>query len=393
MRRPERKTISLSLSRTCCPLLRFAAWRHRRLGMAPSDPAAILFTSGSEGAPKGVVLSHANLLANCRQLAARVDFSPADQVLNALPMFHSFGLTAGFLLPLLSGVRIFLYPSPLHYRIVPELAYGIGATLLFGTDTFLAGYARAAHPYDFYALRYVFAGAEPVREETRRVWSERFGKRILEGYGVTECSPVIAVNTPMHFQAGTVGRLLPLIEHRLDPVPGIAEGGRLLLRGPNVMAGYLRPEQPGALAPPEEGWHDTGDIVRIDDEGFVTIAGRAKRFAKIAGEMVSLAERITAAACPEQRHAVVALPDPRRGERLVLVSDAAKVSRDALLAAAHREGVPEIAVPRDIVIVARLPLLGSGKTDYAAVLRLAAEETASQPATTPELELPGLIAN
>jgi acyl-[acyl-carrier-protein]-phospholipid O-acyltransferase/long-chain-fatty-acid--[acyl-carrier-protein] ligase len=290
-------------------------------------------------------------------------------------MFHSFGLTAGFLLPLLSGVRLFLYPSPLHYRIVPELAYGIGATVLFGTDTFLAGYGRAANPYDFYALRYVFAGAEPVREETRRVWAERFGKRILEGYGVTECSPVIAVNTPMHFKVGTVGRLLPLIEHRLDPVPGITEGGLLLLRGPNVMSGYLRPEQPDVISPPEQGWHDTGDIVRIDEEGFVTIAGRAKRFAKLAGEMVSLAvaERIAFAAYPDYRHAVVALPDQRRGERLVLVSEAPEVRRDSLVEAAHREGLPEIAVPRDVMTVASLPLLGSGKTDYPAVLRLAAE--------------------
>lgn len=354
--------------------LRVAAVRHRRLGIAASDAAAILFTSGSEGAPKGVVLSHANLLANRRQLAARVDFSPADHLLNALPMFHSFGLTAGFLLPLLSGVRLFLYPSPLHYRIVPELAYGVGATLLFGTDTFLAGYARAANPYDFYALRYVFAGAEPVREETRRIWAERFGKRILEGYGVTECSPVIAVNTPMHFKAGTVGRMLPLIEHRVEPVPGIEAGGRLLLRGPNVMSGYLRPEAPGVLAPPDAGWHDTGDIVRIDDEGYVTIAGRAKRFAKLAGEMVSLAvaERIAAAAYPQHRHAVVALPDARRGERLVLVSEAPEVRRDALIEAAHRERLPEIAIARDMVAVAALPLLGSGKTDYPAVQRLAA---------------------
>ncbi|MGE3784673.1 MAG: acyl-[ACP]--phospholipid O-acyltransferase, partial [Alphaproteobacteria bacterium] len=298
--------------------------RHRRLGIEGTDPAAILFTSGSEGAPKGVVLSHANLLANRRQLAARVDFSPADHLLNPLPMFHSFGLTGGFLLPLLSGVRVFLYPSPLHYRIVPELAYGIGATILFGTDTFLAGYARAANPYDFYALRYVFAGAEPVREETRRVWMERFGKRILEGYGVTECSPVIAVNTPMHFKPGTVGRLLPLMERRLEPVPGIDADGVLLLAGPNVMSGYLRAERPGIVQAPEAGWHDTGDIVRIDAEGFVTIVGRAKRFAKIAGEMVSLAtaERIATAAYPDWRHAVVALPDERRGERLVLVSEA-----------------------------------------------------------------------
>jgi acyl-[acyl-carrier-protein]-phospholipid O-acyltransferase/long-chain-fatty-acid--[acyl-carrier-protein] ligase len=372
---------------------RFAALRHRRLGIHAADPAAILFTSGSEGAPKGVVLSHANLLANRRQLAAIVDFSPADRVLNALPMFHSFGLTAGFLLPLLSGVRIFLYPSPLHYRIVPELAYDIGATLLFGTDTFLTGYARAANPYDFYALRYVFAGAEAVRDETRQVWPEGFGKRILEGYGVTECSPVITVNTPMHFKPGTVGRLLPLIEHRLDPVPGIAEGGRLLLRGPNVMAGYLRAEQPGVLAPPEEGWHDTGDIVRIDDEGFVTIAGRARRFAKLAGEMVSLAvaERIAVAAYPDYRHAVVALPDSRRGERLVLVSEAPEVKRDALALAAHREGLPEIAIPREVIAVAALPLLGSGKTDYPAVQRLAAANSGS-PGEPADPEPTGLVA-
>jgi len=302
--------------------------------------------------------------------------------------------TVGRLLPLLSEVRIFLYPSPLHYRIVPELAYGIGATLLFGTDTFLAGYARVANPYDFYALRYVFAGAEAVRDETRRVWAERFGKRILEGYGVTECSPVIAVNTPMHYKAGTVGRLLPLIEHRLDPVPGIAEGGRLLLRGPNVMAGYLRPEEPGALAPPEEGWHDTGDIVRIDDEGFVTIAGRAKRFAKLAGEMVSLAvaERIAVAAYPDYRHAVVALPDSRRGERLLLVSEAPEVKREALVEAAHRERLPEIAIPREVFRVAALPLLGSGKTDYPAVQRLAATADTGSPEEPAGSEPAGIIA-
>jgi acyl-[acyl-carrier-protein]-phospholipid O-acyltransferase/long-chain-fatty-acid--[acyl-carrier-protein] ligase len=368
---------------------RIAAAQHRRLGIAAAEPAAILFTSGSEGAPKGVVLSHANLLANRRQLAARIDYSPADHLLSPLPMFHSFGLTGGFLLPILSGVRVFLYPSPLHYRIIPELAYDLGATILFGTDTFLTGYARAANPYDFYALRYVFAGAEPVREETRRIWAERFGKRILEGYGVTECSPVIAINTPMHFKAGTVGRLLPLMEHRLEPFPepapaaagarasDVAERGLLLLAGPNVMSGYLRSDRPGIVQPPQEGWHDTGDIVHIDAEGFVTIVGRAKRFAKLAGEMVSLAvaERIASAAYPEARHAVVALPDERRGERLVLVSEAPAVRRDALIEAAQRERLPELAIPRDIIAGTRLPLLGSGKTDYPAVTRLAVAAT------------------
>jgi acyl-[acyl-carrier-protein]-phospholipid O-acyltransferase/long-chain-fatty-acid--[acyl-carrier-protein] ligase len=354
---------------------RFAAPCHRRLGIVGADPAVVLFTSGSEGAPKGVVLSHANLLANRRQLAARIDFSPADHVLNVLPIFHSFGLSAGMLLPLLSGVRLYLYPSPLHYRIVPEIAYDIGATILFGTDTFLAGYARLANPYDFYALRYVCAGAEPVRAETRQIWSERFGKRLLEGYGVTECSPVIAVNTPMHFRAGTVGRLLPLIETRLEPMEGIEHGARLWLRGPNVMAGYLLPDQPGRLQPPEEGWYDTGDIVTIDPEGFVTIAGRAKRFAKIGGEMISLtvAERVAEIARPQDRHAVVALSDPRRGEKLVLLTESAGLDRGELVAAAQRDGIPEIAVPREIFTVARLPLLGSGKTNYPAAGKIATE--------------------
>jgi acyl-[acyl-carrier-protein]-phospholipid O-acyltransferase/long-chain-fatty-acid--[acyl-carrier-protein] ligase len=358
--------------------LRFAALLHRRLGISPNDPATVLFTSGSEGAPKGVVLSHANLLANRRQIAARVDFSPADLALNALPMFHSFGLTGGFLLPLLSGVRVYLYPSPLHYRIVPEIAYATGATILFGTDTFLAGYARRANPYDFYALRYVFAGAERVREETREIWSERFGERILEGYGVTECSPVIAVNTPMHYRAGTVGRFLPLVEHRLEPVPGIEHGGRLVVRGPNVMAGYLRG---GDIEGPEGGWYDTGDIVTVDAEGFAAIVGRIKRFAKLGGEMVSLAaaERIAETAVPETRHAVVALPDPRRGEKLILVTEAKGFDRSRLIEAAHRLGLPEIAVPRDVIEIERLPLLGTGKTDYGVVLRLAEQSMTALP--------------
>lgn len=366
--------------------LRFAGPLHRRFGVVAHDPAAVLFTSGSEAAPKAVVLSHANLLANRRQIAARVDFSPADLALNALPMFHSFGLTGGFLLPLLSGVRAFLYPSPLHYRIVPEIAYATGATILFGTDAFLAGYARRANAYDFYALRYVFAGAEPVREETRRAWFERFGKRILEGYGVTECSPVIAVNTPMHYRAGTVGRFLPLLEYRLDPVSGIETGGRLVLRGPNVMEGYLHG---GKIEKPPGGWYDTGDIVTVDGDGFASIIGRAKRFAKLGGEMISLAvaERIAETAMPEARHAVVALPDSRRGERLVLATEARGLDRDRLFAAARRLGLPEIAVPREVVEIEHLPLLGTGKTDYAAVTRLAERAMAAAPAQPVALSL------
>lgn len=342
------------------------AGQHRKLGVAADAPAVILFTSGSEGVPKGVVLTHRNLLSNLAQLAARIDFNASDVVLNALPVFHSFGLTGGTLLPLLNGIRTVLYPSPLHYRIVPALAYDCNATILFGTDTFLSGYARMAHGYDFYSLRYIFAGAERVRPETRKVYAEKFGLRVLEGYGATEAAPVIAVNTPMHYQAGTVGRLLPAIEARLEEVPGITEGGRLHIRGPNVMAGYYLASEPGVLQPPAEGWHDTGDIVTIDQAGFVTIRGRAKRFAKIGGEMVSLpaVEGYAAAVWPEAEHAVVTRPDPKKGEQLVLFTTAKAPDLKALQDWARGNGVTELMVPRDIRSVEALPVLGTGKTDY-----------------------------
>jgi acyl-[acyl-carrier-protein]-phospholipid O-acyltransferase/long-chain-fatty-acid--[acyl-carrier-protein] ligase len=339
------------------------------------DPAVVLFTSGSEGTPKGVVLSHRNLLANRHQLSTVIDISPRDVVFNALPVFHSFGLTGGLLMPLLAGVRTFLYPSPLHYRTVPELAYGTNATILFGTDTFLAGYARVADNYDFYSVRYVFAGAERVKPETRRVWFEKFGIRILEGYGATETAPGIAVNTPMHFKAGTVGRFLPGIDHRLETVPGIEAGGRLFVHGPNVMLGYLRAEKPGVLEPPADGWYDTGDIVEIDSQGFVTIKGRAKRFAKVAGEMVPLGavEDLVATVWPQNHHAVVTLPDPKRGEQLVLITDRADANRAALAASARSAGLPEIFVPRSIVPVPKVPILGTGKVDYVSASQLATE--------------------
>ena len=357
-------------------LARFAGSRHRRFGVHPDDPAVILFTSGSEGAPKGVVLSHANVLANREQVAARLDFNAQDVVLNALPLFHSFGLTAGTLLPLLSGIKTFFYPSPLHYRIVPEIAYDVNATIMFGTNTFLAGYARFAHPYDFYSVRYVFAGAEKLKDETRRVWTDKFGVQVFEAYGATETSPALATNTPMDSRPGTVGRLLPGLEHALDPVPGV-DGGRLSVRGPNVMLGYLRADRPGVIVPPATergpGWYDTGDIVTIDADGFVTIQGRAKRFAKIGGEMVSLTavEELAARTWPAAQHACVSLPDFQKGEQLILVTTQPEPTRQEILARARADGAGELGVPKRLLHVPALPLLGSGKTDYPAVLALA----------------------
>ena len=357
------------------------AWGRPLAALKPDEPAAILFTSGSEGTPKGVVLSHRNMLANAAQAAARIDFGRTDKVFNVLPVFHSFGLTVGLVLPLVSGVPVYLYPSPLHYRIVPELVYGSDATILFGTDTFLSGYARAAHPYDLRSLRYVLAGAEPVKETTRRTYAEKFGLRILEGYGVTETAPVLALNTPMFNRSGTVGRLMPGMETRLEPVPGIPEGGRLHVRGPNVMLGYLRAENPGVLEPPAEGWHDTGDIVTFDDQGFITIKGRAKRFAKIGGEMISLAavEALAAGLWPDAPSAAATLPDARKGERLILATERPDGTRAAFQAFAKARGIPELMIPAEVLVVERLPVLGSGKLDYPGVARLV-RERAAQPA-------------
>lgn len=345
---------------------------HKDAQVKTEDPAVILFTSGSEGAPKAVVLSHKNIMTNVVQLSSRVDFNNQDIVFNCLPMFHSFGLTGGTLLPILSGVKTFLYPSPLHYRIVPELVYASNATIMFGTDTFLSGYARMANAYDFYRMRYIFAGAEKVKEETRQTYMDKFGVRILEGYGATETAPVIAVNSPMHQQAGSVGRLLSGLEYRLEDVPGVEEGGRLFVRGDNVMLGYYKNDNPGVLEPPVEGWHDTGDIVDIDDGGFVKILGRAKRFAKIAGEMVSLSavEAMVEKVYPDASHAVVAIPDPKKGEQLVLVTTQEKAQKSDLSAYASANGISELSVPKNIKIIDKMPVLGTGKTDYTGVADL-----------------------
>ena len=363
---------SLGLADKVYALAAAALPRMFRTVVKPSEPGVVLFTSGSFGAPRGVVLTQANLVSNVMQIAAHIRLDPDWVLFNPLPTFHCFGLTGGIMLPLLCGMKAFEYPSPLHAKQIVALLPEVGASLLLATDTFINQYARAAVGDELAHLVFIVAGAEKVREETHNLIAERFGSvPVLEGYGATEASPVIAVNKPDDNRRGTVGGLLPGMDFRLEPVEGIRVGGKLLVRGPNVMAGYLGDD--GEIEPPADGWHDTGDVVTIDENGtWITIEGRVKRFAKIGGEMVSLAaaEALASAAWPKGRHAVIALPDSRKGERLVLVTDWVDAEVSALLAHAQSSGASELSAPRRILKTSEVPVLGTGKTDYVAIQRM-----------------------
>jgi acyl-[acyl-carrier-protein]-phospholipid O-acyltransferase/long-chain-fatty-acid--[acyl-carrier-protein] ligase len=337
--------------------------------LSTNDPAVILFTSGSEGEPKGVELTHCNLLANIRQMLSVIDLMDTDRVFNALPLFHSFGLNVGLLLPLVRGVFTLLYPSPLHFRVVPSAFYNLDCTIFFGTNTFLNGYARKAHPYDFRTLRYLFAAAEKVQDSTTALWMQKFGVRILEGYGATECSPCLSANLPMRARHGSAGQFLPGIEHKLEPVEGVTEGGRLFVRGPNIMRGYLNAEA-NTKFQALGGWYDTGDIVSIDPDGFIFILGRLKRFAKVSGEMVSLAaiEDALAGAFPQYglRFAValVARPDAAKGEKLIAVTNEPRLTLEEVRAAINARGLNNLAMPRELKTLHDLPRLGTGKINH-----------------------------
>jgi acyl-[acyl-carrier-protein]-phospholipid O-acyltransferase/long-chain-fatty-acid--[acyl-carrier-protein] ligase len=349
--------------------------RRFRVETSPRAPGVVLFTSGSFGAPRGVELSQGNLTANVEQISAHIALDPAWVMFNPLPTFHCFGLTGGVLLPLLTGMKAFQYPSPLHVKQIPALVRDTKASILLATDTFVNQYARAAEPGDLSALEFVVCGAERVRDETNDLIAERFGPvPLLEGFGATEASPVIAVNRPDGNKRGTVGPVLPAIDIRIDPVEGIPHGGRLFVRGPNVMSGYLN--EAGVIEPLVDGWHDTGDVVDFDEDGWMRIQGRVKRFAKIGGEMVSLnaAEALAASVWPDARHAVITLPDAKKGERLVLITDRLDASVTPMIAQAKAIGAPDLSVPRKIVCVPEIPVLGTGKTDYVAIQRMAETE-------------------
>ncbi|MDQ7989590.1 MAG: AMP-binding protein [Candidatus Dactylopiibacterium sp.] len=345
----------------------------------PEDPALVMFTSGSEHKCKGVQLSHRALLSNVSQLRSVLDFSVNDVVVNALPLSNPFGLTCGALIPLLCGARVFLHPSQ-HYRVIPEMASHAACTILVGTNAFLGHFGQNAHPFDLHKLRYVIAGGDRVSEEVRQLWFERFGVRIFEGYGTTETAPVISLNTQMAYRGGSVGQFLPSIRHRLTPLVGMAARfggtcGQLHVSGPNLMEGYLRHQAPGQLQPPFSpvgaGWHDTGDIVEVDADGFVYVRGRVKRFHDAGGVEVSLGalELAVEAALGEPG---ALLPDPLAPGELVLITTQPVGDPAALRTAILAAGFPAAAVPGRHVVTPRLPASPErARPDYAALRAIA----------------------
>lgn len=362
-----------------------------------SHPAVILFTSGSEGVPKGVVLSHNNIRSNIEQVDVLSPIGPGDKVFNALPAFHAFGLGGGIIMPMLLGIPSCQFPSPLESKVIPKAIYMSDATVMFATDTFLRLYAKGTDSdADMARLRLVFAGAEALTAETAQTYIDRFGVKIYEGYGMTEASPVVAINVPGANTPGTVGKLLPGMEQRLLPVEDMPDAYRLQIRGPNIMVGYLYAEQPGVIVPPADGWHDTGDIVRLADNGALKLAGRAKRFAKIGGEMVSLdaIEALARAASPQAEQAAVLKQESGKPDEIVLFTTDAALKREQLAAAAKEAARSTLGLPGNdnIRLLADIPKLATGKTDYVTLKGMLADfnqaaarvpETVATPAATP----------
>jgi len=341
------------------------------------ETAAILFTSGSEAAPKGVCLSHENIITNVYQGLSRVDVTPDDRFLNVLPLFHSFGLTVGTIIPLFANARTFFHSSPLHYKIVPELAYDRECTILLATNTFLNGYGRRANPYDFHTMRYIFCGGEPLTEAVFGRFARTFGVRVMSGYGTTECAPMVSIGNALLFEYGTAGALLPGIEYRIAAVEGIDDkkgaAGRLFVRGKNVMKGYLKDEAANhRYLVEDEGWYDTGDLVEMTEEGSLKIIGRLKRFAKVSGEMISLAavEDALAELAGRRDLAVAAVSDEKRGESLVVVTNDAQIDQRRIRDTLKGRGFSDLAVPRKILYVKDIPKLGTGKIDYVRLKRM-----------------------
>jgi acyl-[acyl-carrier-protein]-phospholipid O-acyltransferase / long-chain-fatty-acid--[acyl-carrier-protein] ligase len=351
-----------------------------------NDLATIIFSSGSTGDPKGVMLTHHNVLANIRQMTQVFSFSSDDKIMGVLPFFHAFGFTVTLWLTGTYGVGVVFHPSPLDAQIIGELTRKYRVTFMITTPTFLQAYTRRVPKEDFASLRCVLVGAEKLPERVARAFEDQFGVRPLEGYGCTECSPVVAVNifdyrapgiVQRGARQGTIGHPLPGMSVRIvdpetgEPLPPDTPG-MLLVRGPNVMQGYLgRPEETRAIL--QEGWYTTGDIAAVADDGFLTITDRLSRFSKIGGEMVPhvrVEEKLhELAETTEQVFVVSSAPDEKKGERLVVLHTFSPEQLAPVLAKLTSAELPPLWKPRkdQFFRVEALPILGTGKLDLRAL--------------------------
>jgi acyl-[acyl-carrier-protein]-phospholipid O-acyltransferase/long-chain-fatty-acid--[acyl-carrier-protein] ligase len=377
-----------------------AGWLERALGREKpallDDPATVIFSSGTTGDPKGVVLSHYNIGSNVDQIAQTFMLRARDRLLGSLPFFHSFGFTVTLWLPALLGVGVVYSPSPLDAAAIGALVRDYRATVLLSTPTFLQGYIRKCPPKDFGSLQFVMVGAEKLPERVAVEFEDRFGIRPFEGYGCTECSPVVAVNT-RDFRAagfrqvgakrGRIGHPLPGVSVRivdpetLQPVP-LGQSGLLLVRGPNVMQGYLgRAEKTAEVL--QDSWYITGDVARLDEDGFLAITDRLSRFSKIGGEMVPhvlVEERLEELVGASEKCFVVSgVPDEKKGERLVVLHTLAPEKLAEVLEKLPGSGLPNLWTPRpnQFFHIEALPVLGSGKLDLRKVRELACRLSAA----------------
>jgi acyl-[acyl-carrier-protein]-phospholipid O-acyltransferase / long-chain-fatty-acid--[acyl-carrier-protein] ligase len=356
------------------------------------DLAAIIFSSGSTGEPKGVMLTHYNIASNVEQIGQMFMFDTHDRLLGVLPFFHSFCFTIPLWLPAVLGVSVIYHPSPLDLAAISEIVRDYRVTFLMSTPTFLQAYARRCSPEDFGSLQYVVVGAEKLPERLALAFEDRFGIRPLEGYGATECSPVVSVNThdfrapgfrQIGAKRGRIGHPLPGVSVRIvdpdtrAPLPA-GTPGLLLVRGPNVMKGYLgKPEKTAEVL--KDGWYVTGDIAAEDEDGFLAITDRLSRFSKIGGEMVphiKIEEQLhELAGVTEQQFVVTGVPDGKKGERLVVLHTLAPDELRPVLERLGESGLPNLWIPRpnQFFAVEELPHLGTGKLDLRRVKEMALE--------------------
>jgi len=367
----------------------------RRRNASLDDLATIIFSSGSTGHPKGVLLTQFNIAANIEQTSQVVSLNPRDRLLGILPFFHSFGFTVGLWLPAVIGIGVVYHPNPVEAKAIGTLVRRYAVTILVATPTFLQTYTRRCAPEDFGSLRFALAGAEKLPERVALAFEDQFGIRVLEGYGCTECAPVVAANTgdfraPGFRQVGSkrgkIGQPLPGVAVRIvnpdtgEPVPP-GQPGLLLVRGPNIMQGYLGlPEKTAEVL--RDGWYVTGDMAFLDEDGFLEITDRLSRFSKIGGEMVPhmkveevLQELANAA---EQVFAVTGVPDRRKGERLVVLHVLAEEQLRQCLEKLSSAGLPNLWTPeaRQFFRIEAMPYLGTGKLDLRKVRELAAQFSA-----------------